>query len=181
MEILSIAISTIAIIFTYRNFKSGIREKIFEKQIDCIKELLALTNEFAQFIDYDIPPEIRDMLIRTTGDKIQRQTSIYLQFDKKLKESDFLLPIEIRGELRNLLYQMSCIINSQGLDHYEIIRTRFFECLTNTSNTITNKFHFSKAYRENEAIWSSGFNVKNLSVRFLTKKKKLSNTPRNSH
>lgn len=167
MEIVSIVISIIAVIFTYRNFRSGIREKVFEKQIDCIKELLSLTNEFAQFIDYDIPAEIRDTLIRTTGAKTERQTSIYLQFDKKFKESDFLLPKEIRGELRNLLYQMSCVIDSQSLDHYELIRTRFFECLTKTSNIITNKFHFSNAYRENEAIWSSGFSVRNLMDRFF--------------
>lgn len=57
---LPIVISVIALAYSAKAFKNGIREKIFTEQLNCIKELLVFLNEFSQFIDYNIPTEFRE-------------------------------------------------------------------------------------------------------------------------
>ena len=154
IDYLPIFISILALIFSLKALKNGIREKVYDTQINHIKVLISLTVTFSQMIDYSYPQRIRDYLNKKNDEEIvEKMIQIYLEFDIKLNECRFLLPKKIYRSFFNLKYQMSCVIEEFDNNNFEIIRNRYFDVLTNLENDINKKFNIKNSTKENIRIF----------------------------
>lgn len=149
-----ILLSIFALIFSIKALRNGIREKVYDTQINHIKELISLTVKFSQIIDYSNPQRIRDYLNKMNDSgNVEKMIQIYLEFDIKLNECRFLLPKKIFRSFFNLKYQMSCVIETFDKKTFEIIRSRYFSVLTELENDINKKFNIKNSTKENINIF----------------------------
>lgn len=153
IEYLPIIISIIVLIYTIRALRNGLRENIYEKQITSLQKLISIAVEFAQIIDYSHPSIIRNKIGELDSkENIEKMVTLYLSFDKGLHENKFLLPKKITYLLTNQNFQMSSVLNSIKTEHFEQIRTRYFDNLNELEILINKKLNIKRLYRENKNL-----------------------------
>lgn len=149
-----ILLSFFALIYTIKALRNGLRESVYNKQIESIQKLISVAVEFSQIIDYSHPPIVRKKIGEINSeDNIERMIALYLTFDKLLHETRFILPRKVIGLMNNQNYQMFQVIDTIKKSHFEKVRVNYFECLKELEDLIDHKFKISKSYKENNKLY----------------------------